>query len=130
MGWVTTILLFIACTLISTRIYCYSGGYASLGDVVIKRALDEHHYLDSTQTLIPDETSSKWVSIPDDPNYIMEPSLASTAADTGSTRFIVDSGYNGAPFIKNITRLFDIKSNSWSTISNENRSSSNNAMYV
>lgn len=117
----TTILLFIACTLISTQIYCFSGGYASLGDVVIKRALDKYHYLDLTQTLMLDETSSKWVSIPDDPNYIMEPSLVSTAADIDSTRFIVDSGYNGTPFIKN---------NTWSTISNENRSSSNNTMYV
>jgi hypothetical protein len=98
--------------------------------VVVKRALDEHHYLDLTQTLILDETSSKWVSIPDDLNYIIEPSLASTAASVNSTSYIVDGGYNGTPFINNITRLFDIKSNTWATISNENRNLSNNAMYV
>jgi hypothetical protein len=120
----------LACTLLSTKIYCYSGGYAALGDVEIKRALDEHHYLDLTQTLILDETSSKWISISDDPNYINEASLAGTIAPISNTSYIVDGGYNGTPFVKNISRLFDTTKNTWSTISNENRNLSNNAMYV
>jgi hypothetical protein len=116
----------IACTLLSNRIYCYSGGYAALGDTVIRRALDEHHYLDLTQNLILDETSAKWVSVPDDPNYTNEAALAGTASSISDTTYIMDGGYNGTPYARNITRLFDSTTNTWKTISNENRNITKN----
>lgn len=95
---------------------------------MIKRALDEHHYLDLTQTLKLDETSARWMSIPDDMNFLNEPTLASTSTSVVDSAYIIDGGYNDTPFVKNITRLFDTKSNTWSSISNNNRNLSNNAM--
>lgn len=118
----------IACKLVSTRIYCYSGGYASLGDIVVKRALNEHHYIDLQQTLTLDETSARWISIPDDPNFVNEPALAGTATSISDTAYLVDGGYNETPYVKNITRLFDTKANTWTSISNDQRNLSNNAM--
>lgn len=114
-----------ACTLLNNKIYCYSGGYTALGDVVVRRALDEHHYLDLTQNLVLDETSAKWMSIPDDTHYITEGALAGTATSISNTQYIIDGGCNGTPSVRNVTRLFDAKTNLWSTISNENRGLSN-----
>ncbi|KAG1108304.1 hypothetical protein G6F42_016035 [Rhizopus arrhizus] len=111
-----------SCTLLNSRIYCYSGGYVALGDLVVRRALDEHHYLDLTQNLVLDETTAKWVSIPDDTHYITEGALAGTATSISDYQYIEDGGYNGTPSVRNITRLFDAKTNLWTTIPNDNRS--------
>lgn len=97
-----------------------------MGDIIIKRALDEHHYLDLTQNLVLDEISAKWVSVPDDPNYTNEAALAGTALPISDTIFIMDGGYNGTPYAKNITRSFDSTTNTWKTISNDNRNISKN----
>ncbi|KAL7314378.1 hypothetical protein PS15m_005956 [Mucor circinelloides] len=111
-----------SCTLLNSRIYCYSGGYVALGDVVVRRALDEHHYLDLTQNLVLDETTAKWVSIPDDTHYITEGALAGTATSISDYQYIEDGGYNGTPSVRNVTRLFDAKTDLWTTIPNDNRS--------
>ncbi|KAI7888451.1 uncharacterized protein EV154DRAFT_604764 [Mucor mucedo] len=120
----------LACKLVSTKIYCYSGGYASLGDIIVKRALNEHHYIDLQQTLTLDETSARWISIPDDPNFMNEPALAGTATSISDSSYMVDGGYNETPYVKNISRLFDTKANTWSSISNDGRNLSNNAIYM
>lgn len=111
-----------ACTLLNSRIYCYSGGYVALGDLVVRRALDEHHYLDLTQNLVLDETTAKWVSIPDDTHYITEGALAGTATSISDYQYIEDGGYNGTPSVRNVTRLFNAKTDLWTTIPNDNRS--------
>ncbi|GAN08295.1 Ser/Thr protein kinase [Mucor ambiguus] len=94
----------------------------SLGDLVVRRALDEHHYLDLTQNLVLDETTAKWVSIPDDTHYITEGALAGTATSISDYQYIEDGGYNGTPSVRNVTRLFDSKTDLWITIPNDNRS--------
>lgn len=99
-----------------------------MGDVVVKRALDEHHYLDLTQNLTLDEISAKWVKVPNDPNYINEPALAGTAIAISDTSYIMDGGYSGSPWVRNITRIYDSESNVWKTISNQSRNLTNNAM--
>lgn len=94
----------------------------------MKRALNEHHYIDLQQTLRLDETSARWISIPDDLNFINEPALAGTATSISDSAYIVDGGYNETPYVKNITRLFDTKTDTWTSISNDRRDLSNNAM--
>ncbi|KAI9475928.1 MAG: hypothetical protein EXX96DRAFT_575165 [Benjaminiella poitrasii] len=113
-----------SCTLLDNKIYCFSGGYVSLGDIVVRRALDESHYLDLTahEMLVVDETSSKWIPLPDnDSNYKSEAVLGASTVAITNTTYILDGGYNETPFIKNITRSFDSKTNQWSTISTVNR---------
>ncbi|KAI8638426.1 hypothetical protein BD408DRAFT_423047 [Parasitella parasitica] len=112
-----------SCTLLGSRIYCYSGGYIALGDAYVRRAINEHHYLDLTQRLVLYETTSKWVIVTGDTHYITEGALAGTATSISDSQYIEDGGYNESPFVKNVTRLFDANSVKWNTISNDNRSS-------
>jgi hypothetical protein len=73
-----------------------------LGNSSITRAIDEHHFLNLAQTLEVGYLSAKWISAPEDPNYISEPALASTVASISNTTYIVDGGYNETPVKKEL----------------------------
>lgn len=83
-----------------------------------------------TEDLRPDQVKSRWIFIRPKPNYLDEFAFSGNANPVSNTSYIFDGGLNDTPFIKNVTRLFDTKSETWTTISNKNRNLSNDAMYV
>ncbi|KAI8969103.1 hypothetical protein BDF20DRAFT_145003 [Mycotypha africana] len=121
-----------SCVFLDNKVYCYSGGYVPLGDIRAKRALDEHHYLDLTQNLVLDEISTKWTTIQNNPaDYITEPVMAATINTISDTQYLFDGGFTNAPNVTNITRIFDLETNHWSTVDNSQRELFNNsAIYM
>ncbi|KAI8875738.1 hypothetical protein K501DRAFT_338520 [Backusella circina FSU 941] len=106
----------------NTRIYCYSGGYSTLGSASIEAAEPDHHYLDLTQNgLVPGSIVSKWTEIPDDPNFVLEPSIGGTPIKLSDTTYLIDGGYSINAVKKNQTVVYDAVANKWSSISNNGR---------
>jgi hypothetical protein len=115
----------LACALLlnGTRIYCYSGGYLSVGDASVNEASSEFHYLDLTsgEKLVIDQVASRWTEIPPSDNFMLEPTIASNTASISETSFVVDGGYYIGGNSHNKTTVYDTESSTWSTISMENR---------
>lgn len=115
---------FIYCTgcqllLNSTRIYCYSGGYAKVVNQEITPLLD-HYYLDVSKDMVVASSFTAWTKVAEPTNFVNEATSAYVSVKLSDTTVLINGGTginNGKDYMKNQTVIYNADTNQWETIS-------------
>ncbi|EPB84359.1 hypothetical protein HMPREF1544_08878 [Mucor circinelloides 1006PhL] len=104
----------------STRIYCYSGGYAKVVNLEIT-PLSDHYYLDVSKDMTVASSLTSWTKVVDPPNFVTEPTSAYVSVKLSDTKVLINGGTgvnNNLNYMKNQTVVYHADTNQWETISN------------
>lgn len=104
----------------STRIYCYSGGYAKVVNQEIT-PLSDHYYLDVSNDLTVASSLTSWTKVVDPPNFVTEATSAYVSVKLSDTAVLINGGTgvnNNNNYMKNQTVIYHADTNQWETVSN------------
>ncbi|KAI8640246.1 hypothetical protein BD408DRAFT_243153 [Parasitella parasitica] len=104
----------------STRIYCYSGGYAKVLNQEIT-PLSDHYYLDVSKDMVVASSRTAWTKIAAPNNFATEATTAYVSVKLSDTSVLINGGTginNGKDYMKNQTVIYHADTNQWETVSN------------
>lgn len=118
----TQFAIYIGCQLLlnSTRIYCYSGGYAKVVNLEIT-PLSDHYYLDVSKNMTVASSLTSWTKVVDPSNFVTEPTSAYVSVKLSDTTVLINGGTgvnDNRNYMKNQTVVYHADTNQWETISN------------
>lgn len=102
----------------SSRIYCYSGGYAKNVGMEVT-PLADHYYLDVKDSFDIATGQKSWMRVSDPPNYITEATFGYNSVKLSDTSVLINGGTginDGKTSMKNRTAIYHADKNEWESV--------------